>query len=338
MKKNHVNLWIHNGSECQTVSTLIFFSINTIFVCVCKEKRVIFNGRYSYSAASRGDTCLKFTQSIFVSLLISVSPTRSEQWGKMQVQHVLWLADASAGRPRHDLRGVQTIMTAARNRIAVATWFICRWGGADGVKTALFPTPQTVRFSTIRWTLRECRRLEESFFLRVTQQSYSNLQCNSIIQREQVTDRTRCSLIKLQHRAAHAQCPVFYMSCSFRNKHDHPWSLVFTCINDLQWRSFEVFLVQHDSHRKIYSLWYWSNLQVSTFSHCSYHWDVLQDGWGNYLRWLPSTPIKAPPQMAQASASWDAETGVGIYVNCSCYPVISDNFNPDVFVNYSVDS
>lgn len=42
--------------------------------------------------------------------------------------------------------------------------------------------------------------------------------------------------------------------------------------------------------------------------------------------------------MAQASASWDAETGVGIYVNCSCYPVISDNFNPDVFVNYSVDS
>lgn len=202
------------------------------------------------SAASRGDTCLKFTQSILVSLLISVSPTRSEQWGKMQVQHVLWLADASAGRPRHDLREVQTIMTAARNRIAVATWFICRWGGADGVKTALFPTPQTVRFSTIRWTLRECRRLEESFFLRVTQQSYSNLQCNSIIQREQVTDRTRSSLIKLQHRAAHAQCPVFCMSCSFRNKHDHPWSLVFTCINDLQWRSFEVFLVQNDSHHR----------------------------------------------------------------------------------------
>lgn len=51
MKKNHVNLWIHNGSECQTVSTLIFFSIHTIFLCVCKEKRVIFNGRYSYSAA-----------------------------------------------------------------------------------------------------------------------------------------------------------------------------------------------------------------------------------------------------------------------------------------------
>ena len=68
-------------------------------------------------AASREDTCLKFTQSIFVSLLISISPKRSEQWRKMQVQHVLWFANASTGRPRHDLREVQTIMTAARNHI-----------------------------------------------------------------------------------------------------------------------------------------------------------------------------------------------------------------------------
>lgn len=189
----------------------------------------------------------------------------------MQVQHVLWLADASTGRPRHDLRDVQTIMTAARNHITVATRFICRWGNADGVKTALFSTPQTVQFSVIQWTLKECRRLEESFFLQVTQQSYSNLQCNSIIQREQVTDRTRSSLIKLQHRAGHAQCPVFYMSCSFRNKHDHPWSLL------------HVLRIYSEDHLR--SFWYKMIAIV----------DLLQDGWDNYLCWLPSTPIKAPP-------------------------------------------
>ena len=77
-------------------------------------------------------------------------------------------------------------------------------GNADGVKTALYYTPQIVQFSMIQWTLSECRRLEESFFLQSTQQSYSNLQCNSIIEREQVTDRMRSSLIKLWHRNGHA--------------------------------------------------------------------------------------------------------------------------------------